>query len=381
MKFAAKHPTALFQDLGRDYFNQLLTASAAGEEGFRARYLPMAERLAMMVQELPLEKETYSQAGGALKFGLLAGLAALRLCDGVIFMPGVTAQIRMVVEPQYRWAAWCATLASIPLVVAHNASIKVNGDPWSFAHASNLWESAGKNGGYEIDWKPSGPNRASASLGAVVLSQFFFPGQFSAIEPVVLLGLCEAVNPALLQSPAEQALSRVVRVAQEKVRQSERLRMTQVFSPSGAGGAITVEMLASLDSAVQVGAGVSPVSPSALPEAGTLVNGQQVPVGVTSVAGGTDQGVKKQISQKILAWVRAVAAEPEMADKFKFVPAPGVGILLSSRTLKFGFASASEGYSALHESGLVLEKREREVLANEDLAQAFRAALESKAHA
>lgn len=378
MNFAAKHPTALFQDLGRDYFNQLLTASAAGEEGFRARYLPMAEKLAMMLQELPLEKETYSQPGGALKFGLLAGLAALRLCDGVIFMPGVTAQIRMVVEPQYRWAAWCATLASIPLVVAHNASIKVNGQPWSFADASTLWESCGKNGSYKIDWMPSSPNRPSAALGTVVLSQFFFPGQFSAIEPVVLLGLCEAINPALVQSPAEQALSRVVRVAQEKVRQSERLRMTQVFSPSRAGGAITVEMLASLDSDVQVVAGVSP---SALPEAATPIHGQQVPVGVTGAAGGTNQDVKKQISQKILAWVRAIAAEPEMADKFKFVPAPGVGILLSAKTLKFGFATASEGYSALHEGGLVLEKREREVLANEDLAQAFRAALESKSHA
>lgn len=368
MHFDAKHPSQLFKVIGREYFDQLLTASAAGEGGFRENYLPMAERLAMMVQELPLEKELYSEPGGALRFGLLAGLGALRLCDGVIFKPGVTAQTRMRVEPQYRWASWCATLACVPLIVAHHASLSVNGQPWSFAHKDSLWDACGNSGCYSVDWLPVTANRPSAALASIVLSRFFFPGQFASIDSDVLLGMCEAINPAMIQAPAEQSLSRVVRVAQEKIRLSERQRLTQVFSATSVAVAISPNALAALDSSL------SPAEANLQTPDAQTAQAETASFPIAALK-------RKEIPEPILAWVRALAADPDSAKLYRLASEPDKGIVLSAKALRFGFSSASDGYATLHAAGVILEKREKDVLASEDLANAFRTAIESSANA
>lgn len=374
MQFQAKHPQKLFEIIGNEYFSQLLTACGAGADGFRARFLPMAERLALFVQDLPLERETFCDPGGALRFGLQSGLTALRLCDGVIFSPNATSQRRMQVEPQFRWAAWCATLACVPLVVAHNTRVKVKDDVWSFeSEKATLWDACDKTGSYEVEWMPQTPAKPSQALGIVYLSRFFFDGQFSGTDPDVLRQMCEAINPALLQSPAETSLARVVRTAQEKVRLSERTRMSQVFSLSTSSK--PTDGMPQIETSQPPGGG--PVTEGAkanepLQHAVTPIANFAQPIEVSA-----DPSPKAEpgIPEKILQWARAVGSTSTMHSSLQFLPTGELRI--SKLALNFG-APARETYNDLFLAGLVVRKGESDAIVKPILAAIFKSAMESR---
>ena len=375
MKLSAKHPQSLFNDIGWAIFGQISSAAGAGEEGFKSLYLPIAERLALFVQELPLEKDSFGQRGGALKFGLLAGLTALRLCDGVIFEPGATAQRRMLIEPQFRWAAWCAALACVPLVVAHHTTISVNGSLWSYASPSpTLWEACEKNGSYEVQWMPVSPAKPSSELGIVFLSRFFFPGQFGDLDPTVLQALCLAINPALTQAAAENSLSRVVRTAQEKVRLAERQRLAQVFTlsddaPNANDLALMLVEASPLAPAVSL---MSPLSPREGPkiELGT-------PPELSLLVGQENSADVPAIPAHVLQWVRAVSSSRDRHSALEFLSNGEVRV--SKRALNFG-STARATYEALFSAGLVVRKGESDAVLTAGMAAAFKTAMEA-AHA
>lgn len=367
MQFQAKHPQKLFEIIGNEYFSQLLTACGAGADGFRARFLPMAERLALFVQELPLERETFCDPGGALRFGLQSGLTALRLCDGVIFSPNATSQRRMQVEPQFRWAAWCATLACVPLVVAHNTRVKVQDDVWTYgSEKPTLWEACDKTGSYEVDWMPQTPAKPSQGLGIVYLSRFFFDGQFAGIDPDVLRQMCEAINPALLQNPAETSIARVVRTAQEKVRLAERQRMSQVFSL--ATGHKSDVLPQTEDSRLPVGEATASQALSGDSQIAFLASSAP-PTDATPEAPVNAEPV---IPEKIQQWARAVASTPAMQASLQFLP--NGELRISKQALNFG-APARQTYNDLYEAGLVVRKGESDAVVKPVLAAIFKSAM------
>jgi conjugal transfer pilus assembly protein TraI len=375
MKSNPKHPQALFNDIGWELFEQISSASGAGEAGFKSLYLPMAERLALFVQELPLEKDSFGQRGGALKFGLLAGLTALRLCDGVIFEPGATAQRRMLIEPQFRWAAWCAALACVPLVVAHHTLLMVNGSSWSYASPEpTLWDACGNNGSYEVQWMPVSPAKPSSEVGIVFLSRFFFPGQFGELDPTVLQALCLAINPALTQGAAEQSLSRVVRTAQEKVRLAERQRMAQVFTLSdnspNAG-----DLARALAESLPVAAAAASLSSSPSQSVGASPALTLSPL--ANPPGNTGEPVLPAIPEHLLQWVRAVASSHDHHAAIEFLSNGEVRV--SKRALNFG-STARETYEALFNAGLVVRKGESDAVLKPEMTTAFQTAMKA-AHA
>ncbi|ABM39611.1 TraI domain-containing protein [Polaromonas naphthalenivorans] len=380
MKFSAKHPKYLFSEMGHDYFAQLLTACVGGEPAFRSQYLPVAERLACTVQDLPLENSSFAYAGGALQFGLLAGLTALRLCDGVIFEPSASAQKRMLVEPQYRYAAWCATLAGVPLIVDHYALLTVNDKPWSFAFSpSSLWEACGTTGSYGIEWKPASKNPPTPSLGLILLSSFFYAGQFTDFDSSVLASMCQSVNPGLTQSSGESSLSKLVRVAQEKVKATEKLRISRVFVP----GEAQVNTVASVMQALQT-VPASTTTESAIvntPKAKSISSNcenqkilQVVTLNVASeqrtnqinINSLTDSKLKLENDQKlenksvpgippkVTFWLRALISDEAMRLAFKFLPDQEM-VDITGAQLRFGVV-AKEMFELLHSSGFVHSK-------------------------
>ncbi len=349
MKFTARHPTLLFGDIGFNYFNQLVTACPGGESEFRARYLPVAEKLAVMVQDLPLEKNVFAHPGGALQFGLVCGLTALRLSDGVIFDPSASAQRRMIVEPQYKYAAWCAALAGVPLLVHHLSLITVAGEPWSFASKpSTLYEACKANGEYEMDWKPATAAQPSAALGSVLLKDFFYSGQFEHFDHAVLAGMCQAVNPALTMVPGEQSLSRVVRVAQEKVKTAELLRMSEIFSSAQPTANRTADLMDVIDKQSTKSPDVPTISAekpqSVTPFALGVVATQAVPANSEVVP----------IPTKITSWVRAVVANQELATQFRFLDDLKM-VDVTIDQLRFG-GSAAKTFKDLEDGGYVHSK-------------------------
>lgn len=377
MKYSVKHPSDLFSDVGRDYFAQLLTACVGGEPAFRNLYLPVAERLACTVQNLPLESSSFAYPGGALQFGLLAGLTALRLSDGVIFEPSATAQKRMIIEPQYRYAAWCATLSGVPLIVDHHAQLSVNDKPWSFAFgAPSLWEACGTTGSYGIEWKAASKNPPSPALGLILLSNFFYPGQFADFDPSVLASMCQSVNPGLTQAPGESSLSKVVRLAQEKVKAAEKIRISKVFVP----GQTQTNTVASVMQALQPGQGLAAADSSIVNSAmnlsttaihdnaknlqnltNTVSVEQQLNRNDTLFAenlkakdanDGKEAGETLPVlPPKVTFWLRALISDEAMRQAFKFLPEQEM-VEITAAQLRFGVV-AKEMFDLLNSSGFV----------------------------
>lgn len=377
MKFSAKHPSDLFSDVGRDYFAQLLTACVGGEPAFRNLYLPVAERLACTVQNLPLESSSFAYPGGALQFGLLAGLTALRLSDGVIFEPSATAQKRMVIEPQYRYAAWCATLAGVPLIVDHHAQLSVNDRPWSFAFGiPSLWEACGSTGAYGVEWKAASKNPPSPALGLILLSNFFYSGQFADFDPSVLASMCQSVNPGLTQFPGESSLSKVVRLAQEKVKAAEKIRISKVFVPGQTQTNTVASVMQALQPEPGSAAAVLSIVNSSLTLSNTAIPDSpknlqnvtsNVPVEQHKDRNNTlfaenlkseDANDDKEAGEtfpvlppKVTFWLRALISDEAMRQAFKFLPEQEM-VEITAAQLRFGVVG-KEMFELLNSSGFV----------------------------
>jgi conjugal transfer pilus assembly protein TraI len=353
MDFHARHPQLLFDDLGRSLFTELVTASGAGVDRFRAHYLPVAERLALLLQELPLERETFPERGGALKFALLSALTTLRLCDSVVFAPAATAEVRMRVEPQYRFAAFCASLASVPLVVHHNLRVTIEGQPWSpLSRRPFLWDALDGQGSYAVEWRPVTPARPSAALGVLILGAFFEAGQWAEFEPDVVRGMCEAINPAGVQSPAELALGKVVRIGHEKTRQVEQLRASAAFAPAKPSdtNALVASTVAGTAQPVMSLAPVSPPpsAPASAPEPAPL-------------------------PQELVEWANAVAHEKQFLEKDVTLLPDGT-VRVGVKALNHG-AGAKITYDRLFTAGLVHAKEERGAVLVKRMADLFREAV------
>ncbi|TBR76985.1 MAG: hypothetical protein EPN64_04490 [Burkholderiaceae bacterium] len=348
MRFQAKHPQQLFEEIGGNLFHELLTASGAGKEKFRAQYLPVAERLAMVIQELPLERETFAEQGGALKFGLLSALTTLRLCDSVMFVPTATAETRMRVEPQYRFAAYCACLATVPLIVFHHLNVIVSGKPWSFLSSQPmLWDALARTGTYEVEWKPLSPSKPSAALGMLLLSGFFETGQWENIDPDAVRGMCDAINPAVIQPPGELALGKIVRLGQVKVRTAEQIRASTAFVPGGSSP--TDAMVADAIKAT------------------TAENIMLEPI--ATPAAQSQEPEPRPIPQKIVEWANAVSHVKEMAGKDVVVLPDGTA-RVTVKALGHG-VSVKEMYECIYSAGLVEKKEDRSVVVKARLAALF----------
>ena len=349
MRFHAKHPQQLFDDLGRSLFQQILTASGVGRDRFRAHYLPVAERLALQLQELPLERETFAEQGGALKFGLLAALTTLRLCDSVVFVPSATAEMRMRVEPQYRYAAFCASLATVPLIVNHHMTVSVDGQPWSLLSKTPvLWEALAGQSSYEVEWKPVSVAKPSASLAVLVLSRFFEPGQWQDFEAETVQGMCDAINPGSIRAPAELALAKVVRVGHEKVRQAEQIRASTAFAPSRSSPT---------DSMV-IGA-IEATSPANI----TLTP-------IVESAAASENPADRPIPQEIIEWANAVVHAKAVFDK-EVSLLPDGKARIGVKALNFG-SEAKRMYESIFNAGLVFQKEERGVIVTTQLGALFK---------
>jgi conjugal transfer pilus assembly protein TraI len=360
------HPQALFEQIGNSVFQQLLTSSGAGEERFRQQYLPTIEKLALTVQALPLERDLFDDPGGALRFGLMSGLTTLRLCAGVIFAPSSTAEQRRILEPQYRWAAFVATLASVPIICAHNVTVTVDGEPWTMAaRQSTLWEATEQSGEYEVTWASPKPTKPSTALGIVLLSRFFRPGMFASMDPATLLAMCEGINACGFQSPTESALAKVVRTAQEKVRDIEKQRRSLFFEPPSRiaqnQGAAPQHAIKQPDSDAGTDSD-DPIQNADAP-ADTAAADASSMGATTDMEGVLEKGAMPiQIEQ----WARAISSA--LPAEINFVDE---GVLITKKALNFGLSS-KKMYAMIYEAGLVVSKSNDSFIGNAALAELFR---------
>jgi conjugal transfer pilus assembly protein TraI len=208
-------PNELITSCGREILVQMRYACGVGNERFKTQYLPLLYKLALFVQTAPLKNDAYCEFGGAFKFGLTSALLTLRMSNGVLFTTTGGAERMGRLTPQYKFCAFAASLATVPLIVSHYVAITVNGVPWHFYDTKRNLYSALANADCEFSWV-NPQTLPHPSLAILTLNGFFEPESLEGIEPIVLQEMCMAINPALHQPAIESKLAEVVRMGHDK---------------------------------------------------------------------------------------------------------------------------------------------------------------------
>lgn len=427
MQWQARHPSSLFQELGSDVFRMIRTEAGLGDDGFRRLYLPSAERLALVVQEAPLQKEAFPYRLGALRYGLMAGAMAIRLSSSTIFRNGITAKERADLTPQYRWCAYIATLTCVPIIVLNGQEIVVSESLWSpWDSSKTLYEASLAGNGYRVAWLPQSDSlgKPPASLGIAVSSSFFYPGLLAGLERGVLRDFCAAINPSLQRPPVESPLAVVVRRAQELVLAAEAQRVAKEIA-NGNSTVLTVADLQLEEQTSQVGNAPGPAPVPDKNRDAPKEASQKVPIaeqatskaaqvkeqtkqksteknesttiskpvfvkpdedGVISpvVKSTTDnnsvaensisQAVVPEIPGQISAWIRAVSAHAPLRKHIVLLANGDVQI--HKQALAYG-QPATKTYTELHDAGYVVLKMTDGAIFNSVIAAEFKKNLPS----
>lgn len=353
MRLEPTNVPTLLKTYGTRYSFQEL-ANAVGIERFRELYLPVAERLAMRLSEIPLSKVAFARRGGALVCALRSGSLAVKLCDKTIFEPTATAARRMASEPEYKWLAYCASLATVYLIATNAVQIHFEGaEAYSFASGESLVE---RSEPYEVLWTSN--NGPVIQTSYIYLLELFFPGQFEELGQAMLADLSLAINPALVAGPSEPPLAKVVRLAVERTVEDDKATTARVFSDSATNVLAMQDGFSNERSAT---AGDDPAPGTAAAESAAVPE-KVAPESVSPAR------------LKALQWLRGVAAMDTLRTE---VTLRDDGYLrMTRKALSFG-AAATDNYRMLHEAQLVHEKSEGGVLCSRDAAQAYESFLKA----
>lgn len=336
MQSLIKKPSTLLRlYAGSKHFDDLLSATCLSASDFLIQYVPLSERLAVCVQELPLMPDIFKASGGALQCGLQAGLLAVRACDAIIFEPRATAQERQKNDPAYRWLAYCAALATVYLICAGQVTVKVEGEKFSFAGKNPLGHHV--NSDYSAKWEESAIQLDEAGL--IYLQAFFFPGQFAHLDPSMIAMLGGAINPSQKVKSNESSLARIVRSSITTILNTQRKNDEAIIdlssNPSGLMDMSPPEM-----------ADVNPASDSSTAEK-SVINNKKTE--------NPENNLVNNIPQKIKEWVCAIAMNRGLDSSISI---EGENIRIEKNAMGYG-ASPADNYKMLYDAGFVLSKGER----------------------
>ncbi|MBS3912853.1 MAG: TraI domain-containing protein [Hydrogenophaga sp.] len=332
-------------------------ATLVGQDRFLQMYLPFTEQVVSRLSEIPLSRDAFAGPGGAATAAINAGVLAVKLCDKTIFEPGATAARRMAGDVQYRWLAYCASLATVYLMAVDAVRVELEGgEIYSFASATPLTE---VDHPFTVKW--SATTKQPVQVSYLLLTELFFAGQFDDLSPPVLGELGASINPTLQSLPNEPPLAKVVRQAIERVIEDDKARSRQVIH-------------ASVDSVEAVEAKVEH-----LEDAGQASGARAAEHVQANVVAGEAKPLKsveepsKPSPQALKAaeWIRGLAAMSSLHAEVQ-VKEDG-NIKIGRKALSFG-AAATDNYQMLYEAGLVVQKVEGGVVCTARVREAFETA-------
>lgn len=218
MKLTKVNPNQLIQSLGIDFLKDLRSVISVDDKTFKEQYLSLIYRLGEFVQELPLERDSYFGKGGAFQFGVFSAYLTSRMSGGGLFSSTKSTEDMDRLLPQYKYAAFVASIATVPLIVYHNLDIQVDSRNWSYlSRSKNLHEVIQSD--YSFTWnKRLGTQPYSSMSGVFVLKSFFDSGFANEFDSSILDELCKAINPSMTQMAGETTLMKIVRMGHEKAK-------------------------------------------------------------------------------------------------------------------------------------------------------------------
>jgi len=189
------------------------TAAGVPPHVFEQFYLPVLVAFAGATQSLPLSSSVFKHQGGAFEFGLIAAMVALRYAKSQVFFPDAGSEDRRSLEPQCRYAAFVATLASTVTMVAESTCIQVDGEldayhPLVSQVGLDRW--LRENPSAVITWRTDAAPLAPAHKAAIA-ARFIPKHLLQNFDLGVSLMIFGAIAPQGALNGIETTLERVVR--------------------------------------------------------------------------------------------------------------------------------------------------------------------------
>ncbi|WP_194725538.1 TraI domain-containing protein [Noviherbaspirillum malthae] len=229
-------PEALLED-AKSAIEAIRTAAGFSDAQFNHLFLPVLKHYAKCVQQLPLKPDYFSEARGSWEFGLTVSILTLRLAGTRMFFPSLESEARRALEPQCRFAAYVAGLASGVAILAQNAKL-LDGDdefhPLTAAQPLQNWLNTAKNPmfNWRINEQALSPQECAA-IGALFIPR----GLLRDFDLRVTLMICNSINPPASASGIESTLAKVVRTSIEKTIELYATKQRMQYTEPAKNGA------------------------------------------------------------------------------------------------------------------------------------------------
>ena len=333
--------------------------SALGHANFQKYVMPVLLGLSASVMSSPLNREYYAYENGALEYGLIVSMMALRIAEGSIFTQG-TVEDRALYEPQYKFAAFCASIASVPAFLFSGVTItNEDGEIWSplSTHKSmHHWLSGSKT--FHANWfNKSVP--VSRMLGAGMSWKLFPEGIWAKFDSRIVAQMFESINPPDIPSPGESRITAIVRKSHEKAIDLYQKSIENQFN--GNAHAPNASMMS--ESMAEIKADALLHKNASIGRTPTLP-AEAKAVAVTPKKPSIDIS---KIDRSVLDLFDAITTDPKYSTMKADLNVTNLGVELPLKFIAYGLEV--RGTVRLLEScGLVIEKREGLIVLRPDVA-------------
>jgi hypothetical protein len=219
-----------------DAIDAIKTAAGLSSAQFAALCMPLLRAYADQVQHLPLSTAAFGSPRGAWEFGMSAAMVAYRYAGTVIFYPTLGAEERRLLEPQCRYMAFVATLATAIATLAESCILTAGEDEYHpLCVDGTLYTWLVDHPGARFSWRvPVAP--LSSEVGAAIAANFVPKRVLANFDLRAILMMYEAISPKKTLNGVESTLARVVRDSVQVVIEHYKSKEAGTFKP-GAGGA------------------------------------------------------------------------------------------------------------------------------------------------
>jgi hypothetical protein len=241
-------PPELLLSVADDKVAQIRQAAGGPPAIWNAFYQPVLLAFAEHVQRLPLCRDVFSEENGALDFGLISTLVALRVASTQMFFPSALSEDRRKLEPQCYFAAFVATLATAIAMVSQNTFVKSSIDdadyhPLVSPVSLKTWLAV--NPDARMQWRTDDEPLTSQECAAIA-ARFIPIGLLNNFDFRVSRMVFGSIAPQLAANGIESTLSRVVRQSVSRVmdhQRAEELKHYQGAKSSGARPSFSESLL------------------------------------------------------------------------------------------------------------------------------------------
>ena len=175
--FPIRNKELLLED-EKALLSRIRLTSGSSNETFKKLYIPILEGHAEFVQALPASRAKHHfETGGLWQYSLEVALLSLQTADSKIFSGAEPVELRHIIEPRWRFAAFCAgLLLDIGMVISHMRVLSPKGDIWlPLQQSLYSWcEEVGVDH-YYVQWLPEEqglPERQYRMFSGVLANRF-----------------------------------------------------------------------------------------------------------------------------------------------------------------------------------------------------------------